>query len=175
MGLTDFFNQWIVERGSAVVQEKHIALFKDQLVIADKKISSLESENTVLKAENADLKSKSNQLVNEITILKKKIYAYENPIQHETIPPAPQINIMKLLYLHDTLATERIAELFDLKLQEAKYHLDDLKAVGLIKTKTVYHDVEKKLPFGTQYSQHGVLSWTLEQKGRKFLIDNKLT
>lgn len=26
MGLTEFFNEWIVEQGSAKVQEKHIAL-----------------------------------------------------------------------------------------------------------------------------------------------------
>jgi len=72
MGLIDLFNQWITEHGSAVVQEKHLALFRDQLIASDKKAALLESENAVLKTkveqftkDNEELRSiiqKGNQM-----------------------------------------------------------------------------------------------------------------
>lgn len=49
MGLVDYFNKWIVEHGSAVVQEKQIVFLRDQLSAADKKNAELESENGILK------------------------------------------------------------------------------------------------------------------------------
>lgn len=57
MGLFELFNKWIVERGSAEVQTKHIALFKDQLALADKKATLLETKILELEAENEKLKS----------------------------------------------------------------------------------------------------------------------
>lgn len=47
---TQLFNEWIVERGSAKVQEKHIALFKDQLALADKKLLVSETEKAEIAA-----------------------------------------------------------------------------------------------------------------------------
>ena len=70
MGLTDRFNNWIIEHGSAIVQEKHIAFFRDQLTAADKKISTLEQENISLKQENTNLKSaldNANKEINRLT------------------------------------------------------------------------------------------------------------
>lgn len=77
MGLTDLFNQWIVERGSAVVQEKHIALFRDQLVVADQKV-------LVLQTKNEELQSKIDQLQQENEILREKIQEYDK-VFHESL------------------------------------------------------------------------------------------
>ncbi len=79
MGLTDLFNQWIVERGSAVVQEKHIALFRDQLSLADKRIVKLELENTNLKQKLTDSESEISQLKKGNEQLKKAIEEHKRP------------------------------------------------------------------------------------------------
>jgi hypothetical protein len=73
MGLIDLFNQWITEHGSATVQEKHLSLFRDQLIASDKKSAVLESENTILKTENAELKAKVDQLTKDNEKLRGKI------------------------------------------------------------------------------------------------------
>lgn len=78
MGLTDLFNKWIVERGSAVVQEKHIALFRDQLVVADKQFS-------VLTEENSDFKTKIEQLTKDNKELRSKIHKYEQPFHNNLL------------------------------------------------------------------------------------------
>jgi hypothetical protein len=49
MGLVDYFNKWIVEHGSAVVQEKQIVFFRDQLDAADKKFRSSTLRTQLLK------------------------------------------------------------------------------------------------------------------------------
>ena len=73
MGLTDLFSKLLVEHGSAEVQAKHIAFFKDQLALADKKTSLLESENAILKNDNEKLKVDLEKIQNEndTQILKK--------------------------------------------------------------------------------------------------------
>ena len=77
MGLIDLFNQWITEHGSAVVQEKHLSLFRDQLIAVDKKAALLESENTILKTENAKLKTTVNQLTKDNEELRSKIQKHD--------------------------------------------------------------------------------------------------
>ena len=57
MGLLDLFDKWIVERGSALVQEKHIAFIREKLVAADKEIISLKEKVAMLTAENEKLKA----------------------------------------------------------------------------------------------------------------------
>jgi len=63
----------IIEHGSAVVQEKHISLFRDQLIASDKKAALLEAENAILKKENADLKTKVENLTKDNEKLRGKI------------------------------------------------------------------------------------------------------
>lgn len=70
MGLLDLFNQWIIERGSAIVQEKHLAYLRDILVNADREITALRSEVTALRSENAVLRSEITVLKNENAALK---------------------------------------------------------------------------------------------------------
>ncbi len=69
MSLLELFDKWVIERGSAKVQEKHIALFRDQLSQAEAKNYVIESENKSLKSqlveaeiENENLKKKMNEI-----------------------------------------------------------------------------------------------------------------
>lgn len=56
--LLEMFDKIIVERGSAAVRSDHIALLRDQLQAAEKRIEQLEKENSGLKKALADYKAK---------------------------------------------------------------------------------------------------------------------
>ena len=88
MGLLDLFNKWITEHGSAAAHEKHIALFRDQLLAADKKIASLNEElvscrgeNKALRSENVTLKEEIANLNVSIQDLKRDTEVLEKPLQ----------------------------------------------------------------------------------------------
>lgn len=68
MPLLDLFNDLIVEHGSAVVQGKHIAMFRDQLTILDKKLLESESRIKQLESENKYLKTEKDELIKKIEI-----------------------------------------------------------------------------------------------------------
>jgi len=78
MGFLDLFNKLIVEHGSAEVQGKHIALVRDQLALADKRILDLESENTVLTSKLKNAETTIQKLTEENDMLRDKIQEYEN-------------------------------------------------------------------------------------------------
>jgi len=105
--LSGLFDKFIVEHGSAVVHEKHIALLKNELSILSEKFSLLESENENLKSENSALK-------NENINLKQKIQSYNEapkPIFHDNLlwlpdDPKPFCPVChetrgKLIHMHD--------------------------------------------------------------------------
>lgn len=88
--LSDLFNKLIIEHGSAVIQEKQIALFKDELAIlgrkladSDIRIEKLETENQNLKTENEQLKKTDeipshDNLLSEFTFINPPGY-YKHP------------------------------------------------------------------------------------------------
>lgn len=84
MGLVDYFNKWIVEHGSAVVQEKQIAFLRDQLDAADKKISEFESENAILKDKFENAGSKLAELIRENENLTLEVTKFKT---QEKTPP----------------------------------------------------------------------------------------
>jgi hypothetical protein len=65
--LVELINGWIVERGSAVVQEKHIAFLRDQIVALENQVAALQEENAQLKhkAESETEKNLTNSAANE--------------------------------------------------------------------------------------------------------------
>ena len=85
MGLLELFNTWIVECGSTVAEEKHIALFRDHLVAADKNTLALESDNSVLKTENSELKANAEQLTKENETLKGILQKQEKIEGHSSL------------------------------------------------------------------------------------------
>lgn len=58
MGLIDMIDKLIVEHGSSVVMEKHVALYKDQLVLIREKVVELEKRLSNAQRENDELKKK---------------------------------------------------------------------------------------------------------------------
>lgn len=78
MGFLDLFNRLIIEHGSAEVQSKHIALVREQLALADKRIAELESENSLLKSKLENTETTIQELTKENEKLQTKIQEYEN-------------------------------------------------------------------------------------------------
>ena len=159
MGLIDLFDKWIVERGSAVVQEKQISLFRDQLSIADKRISDLESENVVLKRKLDNSESKSKQLTQENSELKKKIQTYEKPI-HDVSLPEEQVKILLCLAANgEDVAFDFILATCNLSKQVGFYHL---------------HELEDNDMVSADYITETIADWSIAHEGRRYLIDHKL-
>lgn len=77
MGFLDLFNKLIVEHGSAEVQSKHIALVREQLTLADKRIIELETENTLFKSKLENAETTIQEQTTVIEELRTKIQEYE--------------------------------------------------------------------------------------------------
>lgn len=166
MGLTELFNEWIVERGSAKVQEKHIALFRDRLAVADKKISELESENEVLKSQVAKFKSESDNLRIANNELAEKLKENENRSQSNL--PEIEINILIFLFKQSPkaqISAEQITYSIKTDLQSTEFYLGELKQKKLI----TEHNVPDNWVMGTR----GCRYWTLTHEGRRYLIEHK--
>lgn len=149
----------IIEHGSATIQSKHIALLREQLAILDNKFLLLTSENEVLKTENEKLKSKNHTLVTENKILRQKIQKYEHP--HSLLLDKEKTDILLYLLNHigDTL-TFQIVKSLNMSEDIAEYHLKDLYKKEFIR---------EGLPILP--GQH---SWSIDDKGKRYLIKNKL-
>lgn len=155
--LSDLFNKLITEHGSAVIQEKHIALLREQLTILDKKLTMLDSENKVLKSENETLKAENQTLNIENEKLKQKIQEYEQP--HTILLDPTELEILKLLFARDRLTTEQVAQTLKIQTQKAKFHLEELLKYRLV-------HIASSIGKG--------VSWYLSQEGRRYVIENKL-
>lgn len=150
--LSDLFSKLVIEHGSAVIQEKHIALFKDELAILKDKFAILAAENQQLKTENQNLKTENTQL-------KKKIQIYEKPT-HDNLLDENKIKLLIFLSKQqDRLTADDIAQALNINPQVVTFHLEELEK---------YHMVH-----GAWYT--GAPSdWKLVQEGRRYLIENKL-
>lgn len=155
--LSDLFGKLIIEHGSAIIQEKHIALFKDELMILGKKLTESDSRIEQLESENQNLKT-------ENTILKKKIQSYEKST-HEIL--LSEIEIKVLIFLakqeHAEITPEHIAQSLNTNLPVISFHLEDLRAKKFIESRPV-------APFDHSPRRF----WSLAQEGRRYLIKHKL-
>ena len=64
--LFDPIERLINEHGSAVIQEKHISLLREEIAIIKEKFTVITSENENLKHEKQDLEKKIDELTNTI-------------------------------------------------------------------------------------------------------------
>ena len=118
--LSEQFQKFITEHGSATILRDHLALFKDQVVLLEKKAASLESENAVLKSENAilaaengELKSEAQNLAKENAVLANEIQEYKNPSHSDLINEssmkilgdAPRANPIDAQNIHSIVST----------------------------------------------------------------------
>lgn len=161
MGLTDLFSKLIVEHGSAEVQAKHIALFKDQLAMAEKKTALLESENTILKTENEKLKSDFKESQKENEILRSKIQKYEQPTEQTTHDNPLEETKSRILYWlsKNKMTSEQVATTLQIGNEVAKFHLSELKTAKMVSSQTRFD---------------APLIWQLAQEGRRYLIVNNI-
>lgn len=162
MGLTELFNEWIVERGSAKVQEKHIALFRDQLALADKKLLASETEKAEIAAKLEASESKVKELTKENEILRTKIQEYEKPIEqpkHNDLLDPDKIKLLVFLAQHDWISFDYIPRSLSMNSQVAQFHLDELQESDMV---------------SASYCMGESPEWALAQEGRRFLIKNNL-
>ena len=156
--ISDLLNKLVIEHGSAVIQEKHIALLKEQAGILEKKVASLESENTTLKREVTDLKDRNQKLSDENTALKQVVHDYE---KSDSDKPLEDIQTKILLCISkDSKTAKEISAALGSGKEVIKFHLAELKVRKMIKSEHV--------PLGV-----GDI-WSLEQNGRKYLITSGL-
>jgi hypothetical protein len=183
--LSEQLQKLINEHGSAAILRDHLALFKDQVLLLEKENTRLITENvdlaakvTVLQSEKEVLETKANNLTKDNKELRGKIQEYEHPthkISHSDSLDDQKVNILKLLFKQDNLQPEQIAQHLNLELQTAKYHLEELKTtMKMIKQCIVNIPREETNDYGTRHWHDQVRAWSLEQKGRKFLIENSL-
>lgn len=128
--LSDLFGKLVIEHGSAVVQEKHIALLKEQFAVLERENTKLntrleksESDNKVLKTENKTLKKENIQL-------KKKIESIQ-----ENLLDKEQILILQCLA---TLSSDKVMPVSSIVLtcnlpkKIVNYHLVELEENSMI-------------------------------------------
>lgn len=165
MELIDRFNELIVEHGSSVVQEKHIALFRDQLSLADKKIFELEFKVSNLNIQLEKAKSAIQKLTKEneeqntiINNLNREKENLQNKSFHNTPLEDTEIKILKKIF--ETAQTEKsLSEYTNLSYEHVQYYLEKLIAKNAI----------RKARLGT-----GTTLYSIEQSGREYLIQNGL-
>jgi len=83
--LSNLFSKFVIEHGSAVVQEKHIALLKEQFSILERENTKLTAEKAELQSKNKILETENKALKDENIDLKKKIEEYQTSI-HKKLP-----------------------------------------------------------------------------------------
>ena len=162
MGLLDLFSKLVVEHGSAEVQSKHIALFKDRLALADKNTTLLESENAILKTENEKLKSDIQESQKENKLLRSKIHEYEQT-SHDYPITDESIKILSYLAKNEEPSTLAIARTLNIEIETARFFLHELRSLNMV------IDNFRIDEYGS-----GFHAWSLEQEGRRFLMKNKM-
>ncbi len=99
--------------------------------------------------------------------------AVQEQIKQEPSLGEPKINILKLLFTHDKLTTEQIADEIGLQIQTAKYHLVELAKLGMVNSQRFNQQFLGAGPFDLP-SLRRYSAWTIMQPGRKYLLDKKL-
>ena len=154
--LSDLFEKLVIEHGSAVIQEKHIALLKEQFSMLEKENAELRARKQVLETENENFK-------NENINLRKKIQDYEKSSHAITLTEI-EVSILSFLANQENtdITPEHIAQSLNTNLQVITFHLENLRAKNMIDSRPI-------APF--DYSPKRF--WSLSQGGRHYLIENK--
>lgn len=161
MGLLDLFSKLVVEHGSAEVQGKHIALFKDQLALADKRILELEAKVMELESKLEKSKATIQELTKDNEELRSKIQEYEQPTEeptHNNLLDEVKMKLLSHLLNHEKSLIPQIAQALNIGVEAAKFHVQDLKSQRFIK------DGFARDKYGSVY-----MNYSLDQAGRRYL------
>lgn len=145
--LLDKFEKLIVEHGSAVVRGDLIALLREQLQIAEKRMTALETENSSLTAANHTLKTENQRLKDE---LHRK--------SHTTELDTPKLQIMKVLAERGGAYATDLEHLLQLHRTHIDHHLNELIKAGYVKQS------RRRIGHPTVY--------TLSPKGKEYAVLN---
>lgn len=158
--LSALFEKLVIEHGSAVIQEKHISLLKEQFAILGRENTKLTVEKTELQSKNQILKTENKALKNENINLKKKIDTYEKST-HNNLLDKEQILILQHLVTlppDKMFPLESIMSIYNLSEHIALYHLQELENKSMIESDNI----------------NGVPCWSLDHDGRSYLVKHKL-
>lgn len=179
--LSEQLQKLINEHGSAAILRDHLALFKDQVVLLEKENARLVSGNselttkeTVLRGEKEILEAKIEQLTKDNEELRSKIQKYEqstNQTTHKIILDDHKVNILKLLFNAENMATSEIAESLNINLQLANFHIEELCKLEMVIRLIVsrMQNIEGGRIIKTIPTK--VSGCTIAQRGRKYLVD----
>ncbi len=130
------------------LQEKQVAIFRDEVAVLTRKLEVSESET-------ADLQKKVADLEQELERAKPKTGGLD-----ET-----SVKVLQVLARHEELTTSQIASWLNIPKIKAEYHRDILWQAKMIQ------------PFGTavdEIGESGDMVWGLIDKGRAYLVENGL-
>lgn len=163
--LSEQLQKLINERGSAAILRDHLALFKDQVALLEKKNVELVAENATLAEEIQILQSEKEQLTKDNEVLRSKIQEYEQPTEQSTHDNLLEEVRGRILYWlsKNSMTAEQVSNTLQIGLEVAKYHLVELK-----KMKMVRDSFQR-----AKYNQIFTV-WTVDQEGRKYLVENNL-
>jgi chromosome segregation ATPase len=170
----------INEHGSAAILKERIALANDKYAaleakVADltAKIAILEAENAklqeekaVLQAENERLKVDNKQLTIQIQNLDKTLSGHNDPLDSD------KVNILKYLFTIESIAVDDMAQSLNLGLQFVNFHLEELLKSKMVKQLKIWREEIEKTEYSIRKIPYHVPGFAIEQKGRKYLIDN---
>ena len=158
----------LAEHGSAAILRDHLALFKDQLIISEKKFANLKIENTELKSNVRALESQFQNANKEIERQKQIIEALQGSQSTKKYNEITE-KVIKLFFdAGRELPVNYVATSLSIDINTALYHFDILHKDNLI-TQTMA---------GSESSWTGTSDpdmFDLTSDGRKYVIENKIS
>jgi DNA-binding MarR family transcriptional regulator len=185
--LSEQIQKLITEHGSAAILRDHLALIKDQAALLEKKAAELMTENATLAAKIGVLQTKIEESEANAQLLKdrneqlaKQIDVYNKPTEKcapNNLLDEVKANILTLLFKHDNLRTEDIAEQLNYETQTTQFHLEELKSKNMIRDhfdRSGSFTVSLKRRSIPPHNEF-IITWSLCQEGRRYVIENFLT
>lgn len=119
-----YIEKYIVEHGSAVVLEKHLALIKDQLAAAESKLVEAD-RRSLLASERASLAesraTKAEELAAELQMKLRDL------TEKGDVLVDAQAQILRLLHHGGTLSVEQMANFIGMSAPDTKFHVEKLR------------------------------------------------
>jgi hypothetical protein len=108
----------------------------------------------------------------DITILQSENTPSTDITIHNNPLDEAKIKILKHLFKNDNQQVENLAQALQLELQIVKFHVEELLKVRKVKKATIYKQEVTQNFVGTITRQIPIPVLTIDQAGRKYLIEN---
>jgi hypothetical protein len=165
VGLIDLFDKLITERGSAAIQEKHIALLREQFTILEKMSVELESKNVALASEKSDLEFEKVALGMRIKELEAEVQRLNHEIQRRDNAINKEI--------HHEQSLQESSERILIKITEGTTMQDGLASALGMSEQALLAQIELPIMQSLIERQHGMFI-ELTPAGRAYLLKRGL-